>query len=147
MLVILIFSFSSADLHQIIRSGQQLSNSHVQYFMYQLLRGMKARLLLSFGVFEALHCFVLTLCTTRLSPTVHPLGQRPPQGHQARKRSRQRGLRGTLPLMCPDERVSSHTSLHPGSLVSYCSPNSSRSATLVSPEVLRTKRMAKIRDL
>ena len=30
-----------ADLHQIIRSGQQLSNSHVQYFMYQLLRGMK----------------------------------------------------------------------------------------------------------
>ncbi|KAL7411317.1 kinase-like domain-containing protein [Mrakia frigida] len=29
------------DLHQIIRSGQQLSNSHVQYFMYQLLRGMK----------------------------------------------------------------------------------------------------------
>lgn len=30
-----------ADLHQIIRSGQQLSNSHVQYFMYQLLRGAK----------------------------------------------------------------------------------------------------------
>lgn len=32
-----------ADLHQIIRSGQLLSNSHVQYFMYQLFRGMKVR--------------------------------------------------------------------------------------------------------
>ncbi|CDZ97124.1 cog complex component [Phaffia rhodozyma] len=30
-----------ADLHQIIRSGQQLSSAHVQYFMYQLFRGMK----------------------------------------------------------------------------------------------------------
>lgn len=30
-----------ADLHQIIRSGQLLSNSHVQYFMYQLFRGLK----------------------------------------------------------------------------------------------------------
>jgi hypothetical protein len=30
-----------ADLHQIIRSGQSLSNSHMQYFLYQLLRGMK----------------------------------------------------------------------------------------------------------
>jgi len=30
-----------ADLHQIVRSGQPLSNLHVQFFMYQLLRGMK----------------------------------------------------------------------------------------------------------
>ncbi|KAI0741938.1 kinase-like domain-containing protein [Daedaleopsis nitida] len=30
-----------ADLHQIIRSGQALSNEHVLYFMYQVLRGMK----------------------------------------------------------------------------------------------------------
>ncbi|WVR07691.1 hypothetical protein IAU60_004733 [Kwoniella sp. DSM 27419] len=30
-----------ADLHQIIRSGQSLSNPHIQYFLYQLLRGMK----------------------------------------------------------------------------------------------------------
>ncbi|WWD19625.1 hypothetical protein CI109_104087 [Kwoniella shandongensis] len=30
-----------ADLHQIVRSGQALSNSHIQYFLYQLLRGMK----------------------------------------------------------------------------------------------------------
>ncbi|GHJ84446.1 hypothetical protein NliqN6_0848 [Naganishia liquefaciens] len=30
-----------ADLHQIIRSGQKLSNSHIQYFLYQILRGMK----------------------------------------------------------------------------------------------------------
>ncbi|ETW78989.1 hypothetical protein HETIRDRAFT_324063, partial [Heterobasidion irregulare TC 32-1] len=30
-----------ADLHQIIRSGQSLTNEHVQYFTYQILRGMK----------------------------------------------------------------------------------------------------------
>ncbi|KAF7970027.1 hypothetical protein HWV62_25324 [Athelia sp. TMB] len=30
-----------ADLHQIIKSGQSLTNEHVQYFMYQILRGMK----------------------------------------------------------------------------------------------------------
>ncbi|CAA7267420.1 unnamed protein product [Cyclocybe aegerita] len=30
-----------ADLHQIIRSGQTLTNEHVQYFTYQILRGMK----------------------------------------------------------------------------------------------------------
>ncbi|KAF7308627.1 MAP kinase [Mycena chlorophos] len=30
-----------ADLHQIIKSGQTLTNEHVQYFIYQLLRGMK----------------------------------------------------------------------------------------------------------
>jgi len=28
-----------ADLHQIIKSGQSLSNEHVQYFIYQMLRG------------------------------------------------------------------------------------------------------------
>lgn len=31
----------TADLHQIIKSGQALSNEHVQYFLYQVLRGMK----------------------------------------------------------------------------------------------------------
>jgi len=30
-----------ADLHQIIKSGQALTNEHVQYFTYQILRGMK----------------------------------------------------------------------------------------------------------
>ncbi|KAI0322798.1 kinase-like domain-containing protein [Amylostereum chailletii] len=30
-----------ADLHQIIKSGQSLTNEHVQYFTYQILRGMK----------------------------------------------------------------------------------------------------------
>ncbi|KAG0709255.1 kinase-like protein [Suillus ampliporus] len=28
-----------ADLHQIIKSGQHLTNEHVQYFLYQILRG------------------------------------------------------------------------------------------------------------
>ncbi|KAG9073488.1 hypothetical protein FS749_015113, partial [Ceratobasidium sp. UAMH 11750] len=30
-----------ADLHQIVRSGQPLSNAHIQYFVYQILRAMK----------------------------------------------------------------------------------------------------------
>ncbi|QRV88767.1 mitogen activated protein kinase [Ceratobasidium sp. AG-Ba] len=30
-----------ADLHQIVRSGQPLSNAHVQYFVYQILRATK----------------------------------------------------------------------------------------------------------
>jgi serine/threonine protein kinase len=57
-----------ADLHQIIRSGQLLSNSHVQYFMYQLFRGMKVRRASS---------PVYDLLAPRLSgprPAVHPLG-------------------------------------------------------------------------
>ena len=29
-----------ADLHQIIKSGQNLTNEHVQYFLYQILRGL-----------------------------------------------------------------------------------------------------------
>lgn len=30
-----------ADLHQIIRSQQTLTDSHYQYFLYQLCRGLK----------------------------------------------------------------------------------------------------------
>ncbi|KAI8904312.1 kinase-like domain-containing protein [Gorgonomyces haynaldii] len=30
-----------ADLHQIIRSGQELTDQHFQYFVYQILRGLK----------------------------------------------------------------------------------------------------------
>src|SRR6266566_2303566 len=33
-----------ADLHQIIKSGQALTNEHVQYFTYQILRGIDAPL-------------------------------------------------------------------------------------------------------
>ena len=29
------------DLHKVIRSPQPLSDQHVQYFLYQLLRGLK----------------------------------------------------------------------------------------------------------
>ncbi|KIY62489.1 kinase-like protein [Cylindrobasidium torrendii FP15055 ss-10] len=38
---IYIFMEHIADLHQIIKSGQTLTNEHVQYFLYQVLRGMK----------------------------------------------------------------------------------------------------------
>jgi len=34
-------SLMDTDLHKVIRSPQPLSNQHVQYFLYQLLRGLK----------------------------------------------------------------------------------------------------------
>lgn len=30
-----------ADMHQIIRSQQPLTDAHFQYFLYQILRGLK----------------------------------------------------------------------------------------------------------
>ena len=30
-----------ADLNQILKSGQQLTSQHYQYFLYQILRGLK----------------------------------------------------------------------------------------------------------
>lgn len=37
----LVFDFMQTDLHKIITSKQDLSPDHIQYFMYQLLRGLK----------------------------------------------------------------------------------------------------------
>ena len=37
----LISDLADADLHQIIISKQKLSNDHIQYFIYQILRGLK----------------------------------------------------------------------------------------------------------
>jgi mitogen-activated protein kinase 7 len=39
--IYIIQELMEADLHQIIRSQQPLTDSHFQYFMYQLLRGLK----------------------------------------------------------------------------------------------------------
>ncbi|GLC63120.1 Mitogen-activated protein kinase 4b [Pleodorina starrii] len=36
-----VYELMDTDLHQIIRSPQPLSNDHSQYFLYQLLRGLK----------------------------------------------------------------------------------------------------------
>ncbi|KAJ6518676.1 kinase-like protein [Mycena sanguinolenta] len=40
-LLFVIKCVATADLHQIIKSGQTLTSEHVQYFVYQILRGMK----------------------------------------------------------------------------------------------------------
>jgi serine/threonine protein kinase len=37
----LVESLMEADLNQIIKSKQALTNQHFQYFLYQLLRGLK----------------------------------------------------------------------------------------------------------
>jgi serine/threonine protein kinase len=37
----LVQELMEADLHQIIRSQQSLTDSHHQYFLYQLCRGLK----------------------------------------------------------------------------------------------------------
>mmetsp|Transcript_11408 Transcript_11408/g.15979 ORF Transcript_11408/g.15979 Transcript_11408/m.15979 type:complete len:430 (+) Transcript_11408:283-1572(+) len=39
--VYLVTELMDTDLHQIIRSKQSLSDSHIQYFIYQILRGLK----------------------------------------------------------------------------------------------------------
>ncbi|KAL0078906.1 hypothetical protein F4703DRAFT_1778270 [Phycomyces blakesleeanus] len=39
--IYLVQELMEADLHQIIRSGQPLTDSHFQYFIYQLCRGLK----------------------------------------------------------------------------------------------------------
>ncbi|CAN4127307.1 unnamed protein product [Withania somnifera] len=39
--VYIVYELMDTDLHQIIRSEQPLTNDHCQYFMYQLLRGLK----------------------------------------------------------------------------------------------------------
>jgi len=36
-----VYQFMETDLHQIIRSQQELSEDHIQYFVYQILRGIK----------------------------------------------------------------------------------------------------------
>jgi serine/threonine protein kinase len=37
----LVTELMDTDLHQIIQSQQQLSQEHIQYFVYQILRGLK----------------------------------------------------------------------------------------------------------
>lgn len=39
--IYLVQELMEADLHQIIRSKQKLTNAHFQYFIYQILRGLK----------------------------------------------------------------------------------------------------------
>ena len=39
--IYLVQEYMEADLHKIIRSDQQLTDSHIQYFIYQILRGLK----------------------------------------------------------------------------------------------------------
>lgn len=39
--VYIVLDLMESDLHQIIHSKQPLSNQHLQYFLYQILRGLK----------------------------------------------------------------------------------------------------------
>jgi mitogen-activated protein kinase 1/3 len=39
--IYIVTDLMDADLHQIIESGQELTEDHVQYFMYQMLCGLK----------------------------------------------------------------------------------------------------------
>ncbi|GLT79677.1 hypothetical protein SLA2020_511570 [Shorea laevis] len=39
--VYIVFELMDTDLHQIIRSNQQLADDHCRYFLYQVLRGLK----------------------------------------------------------------------------------------------------------
>lgn len=39
--VYMVLDLMETDLHQIIHSRQDLTNQHYQYFLYQILRGLK----------------------------------------------------------------------------------------------------------
>ena len=39
--IYVVFDLMEADLSKIIKSSQPLSDDHVQFFMYQILRGLK----------------------------------------------------------------------------------------------------------
>lgn len=43
----IVMDLMETDLHQIIHSRQDLVELHFQYFLYQVLRGLKVRPLLS----------------------------------------------------------------------------------------------------
>jgi serine/threonine protein kinase len=82
-----VYELMDTDLHQIIRSPQPLSNDHSQYFLYQLLRGLKyihsANILHRCGI-KAAHrhvaCDVFGYEAVRLRPqgleTQQPAGER-----------------------------------------------------------------------
>jgi hypothetical protein len=69
-----------ADLHQIIKSGQMLTNEHVQYFTYQILRGTNT-------YWTDLLAMILPLIVRRHE--VCALSFRGTPGPQARKSARQ----------------------------------------------------------
>jgi len=39
--IYLVFDLMDTDLHQIIHSRQEITNEHIRYFLYQILRGLK----------------------------------------------------------------------------------------------------------
>ncbi|CAI9094147.1 OLC1v1029836C1 [Oldenlandia corymbosa var. corymbosa] len=39
--VYIVYDLMDTDLHQVIRSDQKLTDDHIQYFLYQILRGLK----------------------------------------------------------------------------------------------------------
>lgn len=46
--IYLVMDLMETDLHQIVHSTQQLTEQHNQYFLYQILRGLKVRVRTSY---------------------------------------------------------------------------------------------------
>jgi len=76
---------STADLYQIIKSGQSLTNEHVQYFLYQILRGSPVVL----SPLDANRHF----SPSKFRNEIHPFSLRHPQRSETRKSAGQRRLR------------------------------------------------------
>jgi serine/threonine protein kinase len=83
---------AKADLHQIIKSGQTLTNEHVQYFTYQILRGTGTT-----GFLVPRHSSPLVR-----RHEVCALCLRDPPGPQARQSARQLGLRAQNMRLWPE---------------------------------------------
>lgn len=61
--IYLVQELMEADLHQIIRSQQPLTDAHYQYFMYQILRGLKVCTLLLAMILLIDDCFIISTFT------------------------------------------------------------------------------------
>lgn len=68
--VYVISELMDTDLHQIIISNQPLSNDHMQYFVYQMLRGLKY--IHSLDVVRPLPC-LCSLASRRTQAHSHPV--------------------------------------------------------------------------
>ena len=72
--IYLVLDLMETDLHQIIHSTQKLSEQHNQYFLYQILKGLKVRALVRKGR-KSINVLVPSFCGNR------------PQRHEAEQSS------------------------------------------------------------
>lgn len=57
--IYVVFEHMDCDLHQIIKANDDLTPEHYQFFLYQILRGLKY---IHTGTYTVLSCLVIIMC-------------------------------------------------------------------------------------